>query len=236
MSVKPEPAVVHHDTFELYPLPPLWRNVEEKIDEAEDAGMAPEAFQEELDRIFGPDNNVGSEQIDGLLRWMIDTEQAAENEAALAEPFEEEARRHIARAHSLKGRVEWIRRRLAWIVKANGGRFSGIRRVSVNASRPSAIVAGYCSNPAHQADLPPEEIAEEIPLHWERDGCVGFRPANTIPSEFIRVEVSINRVEIAKAHRALKEQGDEVDMDSATIKRLLSFTRMESKGLSVTIR
>jgi len=230
-----ERAEILHNTVELYPLPAVWRDIEDKIDEAE--GYEDQAFQEELDRIFGPDNTQGAEQIDNLLRWMMDLEQSAENEEALAEPFLEEARRHQRRASSLKGRVAWIRRRLAYIVKAHGGRFSGIRKVSVRPGNPRVVVAGYCKNQAHAPELDPEEaIGESQGPHWEREDCMGFSPAVGISGDYLKITVEVKRQEIAKAHRALKEQGRDVDMRRDEMRALLSLTRMQPGELTAFIR
>jgi len=184
------------ETRELFPLPPVFQTVENNLWEwldSQEPGEQGEVIvvddsailQEELDRIFGPDNSEGSEHMAGLILWIRNMEQAAANEAALAAPFEAEAQRHRKRAKSLENRAQWVRDRLALLVEQRGGRFdAGLHKVHVRET-PSAQVAGTCKN---HGDV----------LHYQDSKCSAFEVTDQLPATFARVKVEPRLAELRK--------------------------------------
>lgn len=208
-------------TRELFPLPPVIQKIEDNVwsaieDATDENGVVSgpteqEVIQEELDRLFGPDNSEGSEYLAGLVLWIRNMEQASANEAALARPFEEEMQRHRRRSRSLENRAKWVRERLAHLVAQRGGRFdAGMHKVHVR-EVPSAQVIGSCK--VHPVE------------HFEGPQCQGFEVTDQLPVDFARVKVEPRLAELRSHLIAEEAAGREAPRWARLVRRLSAVIR-----------
>jgi hypothetical protein len=187
----------------------------EQVEEREDQGgysVSEAQVQEELDRIFGPDNARGAEYISQLVLWMRNTEEAAEIQGALAKPHQEEADRHIQRSKALGRRVEWLRGRLAILVAGQGGRFSdGIHKVHTR-THAKAQLLGVCSR--HEGE------------HHEHETCGStFKPADDLPAAFARLKIEPDRKAITDELLRLEGEGKAMPRWAQLVRKIVAVVR-----------
>jgi len=187
----------------------------EQLEESEEQAAhsaSEEQVREELDRIFGPDNDRGAEYLAELVLWIRNTEQSAEIQKALARPHQEEADRHVQRSRALDRRVEWLRGRLAILVELRGGRFSdGLHKVHTR-THAKAQLLGVCSR--HEGE------------HLELESCGStFKPADDMPAKFARIKVEPERKAITDELLRLEGEGKPFPRWGQLVRKIVAVVR-----------